>query len=199
MLIKSAEYIMSNEDYRKCPVHNLPEYAFVGRSNVGKSSLINMLTNKKNLARISGTPGKTLHINHFLINDSWYLVDLPGYGYAKRSKETNKRIENIINGYILNRKQLTQLFVLIDSRHNPREIDINFIEQAGENQVPLAIIFTKVDKTKPRQLNGILEKYKNELSQSWEELPLFFLTSAANRKGKEEILNHIESINYQIR
>ncbi len=198
MLIKSAEYIMSNEDYRKCPEHKLPEYAFVGRSNVGKSSLINMLTNKKNLARVSGTPGKTLLINHFLINDDWYLVDLPGYGYAKRSKSIATKIEKIIDSYILYRHNLVQLFVLIDSRHQPKEIDLDFIEELGVNQIPMAIIFTKVDKVKPGQLTNLLELYRKELSRSWKELPSFFLTSSAKGKGKEEILNHIEKINKQI-
>lgn len=198
MEIKQSEFIISNEDYSKCPDHNLPEYAFIGRSNVGKSSLINMLTNRKNLAKISEKPGKTLLINHFLINEQWYLVDLPGYGFARRSKKQKARLQKIINSYILKRKQLTLLFILIDSRHKPMKADLDFIQSAGEEGVPLALIFTKADKIKPNELEKNLELYKDALKDTWEIIPEIFVTSATKNKGREALLTHIDSVNKEI-
>ena len=166
MIIKSAEFIISNSDFRKCPQDGKPEYAFIGRSNVGKSSLINMLTNRKGLAMTSSTPGKTMLINHFLINDQWYLVDLPGYGYARRGKEGREKIRRIIEDYILEREQLMNLFVLIDSRHEPQMIDLEFMEWLGENGVPFSIVFTKSDKQGPAKLNLNIDVYKEKLLES---------------------------------
>ena len=195
MEIKSAEFVISNTDVRKCPEGNKPEYAFIGRSNVGKSSLINMLTNKKGLAMTSQTPGKTLLINHFLINNEWYLVDLPGYGYAKISKKEQEKLQQIISSYILCREQMTNLFVLVDSRHEPQKIDMEFIEWLGENGIPFSIVFTKADKSKPTKLKANIDAYLKALKEQWEELPPYFITSSENKTGRTELLNYIESIN----
>lgn len=195
MIIKSSSFVISNTDYKKCPSGTNPEYAFIGRSNVGKSSLINMLTGRKNLAMTSQKPGKTLLINHFIINDEWYLVDLPGYGYAKTGKDKREKLARIIETYILNRVQLTNLFVLIDSRIEAQKIDLEFMEWLGEKGVPFAIIFTKVDKLSRAKINTHVENYKNVLLETWEELPPIFISSAETREGKEEILDYIEDIN----
>ena len=195
MLIKSAEFIISNTDHRKCLQDGKPEYAFIGRSNVGKSSLINMLTNRKGLAMTSSTPGKTMLINHFLINDEWYLVDLPGYGYARRGKENRERLQKIIEDYVLEREQLTSLFVLVDSRHEPQKIDLEFMEWLGENGVPFSIVFTKGDKQGPVKLQQNVEAYKQKLLETWEELPPVFVTSSEKRSGREELLEYIEAVN----
>ena len=183
MEIKSARFIISNTDVTKCPSGNLPEYAFIGRSNVGKSSLINMLTNKKGLAMTSSMPGKTQLINHFLINDAWYLVDLPGYGYAQRGKEGREKIRSIIESYILNRYEMTCLFVLIDCRHEPQKIDVEFLEWLGENEIPFCIVFTKADKLGPVRFKENVEAYKNRLLEDWEELPPVFYTSSEKKQG----------------
>lgn len=195
MIIRDAKFVISNTDYTKCPEGRLPEYAFIGRSNVGKSSLINMLTNRKGLAMTSSTPGKTLLINHFIINDEWYLVDLPGYGYARRGKEGREKIADIIDSYISNREQMTTLFVLLDSRHDPQKIDLEFMEELGENGIPFAIVFTKVDKQSKSKTNDNINRYKEKLLESWEELPPIFLTSSEQKIGGEEILNYIDEIN----
>ena len=195
MIIKSAEFIISNSDYKECPVDGRLEYAFIGRSNVGKSSLINMLTNRKGLALTSSTPGKTLLINHFLINNEWYLVDLPGYGYARRGKEGREKIREIIEDYILEREQMTNLFVLVDSRHDAMQIDLEFMEWLGENGVPFAIIFTKADKLGSGKLGMNIAAYKEKLLETWEELPPIFVTSSEKKQGREEILSYIHQIN----
>lgn len=195
MNIKSAEFIISNTDYRKCPQDAKPEYAFIGRSNVGKSSLINMLTNRKGLAMTSATPGKTMLINHFLINDEWYLVDLPGYGYARRGKENRDRLRRIIEDYVLGREAMTSLFVLVDSRHEAQKIDLEFIEWLGENGVPFAIVFTKADKLGTGRLQMNINAYKEKLLQTWEELPPVFVTSSEKGQGRDELLGYIEGIN----
>lgn len=195
MEIKSAQFIISNTNIALCPQHNMPEYAFIGRSNVGKSSLINMLTGRKGLAMTSATPGKTLLINHFLINGDWYLVDLPGYGYAKRGRQQQDELTRIISTYTLERPQLTSLFVLIDSRHEPQKIDLEFIEWLGENSVPFAIIFTKADKIGRSNLNINVQKFLDTLSEQWEELPLHFITSSLDRTGRDSVLDYIQSIN----
>lgn len=195
MEIKSAEFVISNTDVKKCPAGNLPEYAFIGRSNVGKSSLINMLTGKKGLAMTSQKPGKTMLINHFLINGQWYLVDLPGYGFAQRGKEGRENIQRIIEDYILEREQLTNLFVLIDSRHEPQKIDLEFMEWLGENGIPFSIIFTKIDKISKSRLQENLRAYQTKLLESWEELPPILLSSSEKKEGRDEILNYIEEIN----
>jgi GTP-binding protein len=195
MNIKSAEYIISNSVWNKCPKHDKPEYAFIGRSDVGKSSLINKLTNRKNLAKTSATPGKTLLINHFFINNEWYLVDLPGYGYAKIGKSSREKLEKMIKGYVLQREELVSLFVLIDVRHKPQKIDMDFIEFLGINGVPFSIIFTKADKLSVRELKMNLENYKKSLSEQWEELPPIFVTSSETGVGREEVLDYIESLN----
>lgn len=195
MIIKTAEFVISNTDVFKCPKDMKPEYAFIGRSNVGKSSLINMLVNRKGLAMTSSTPGKTLLINHFLVNNEWYLVDLPGYGYAQRGKEGREKIQKIIESYILKRKELTTLFVLIDSRHEPQKNDLNFINWLGEQEIPFSIIFTKSDKNSFSKLNTNIEIYKNKLLETWEELPPMFVTSSENKTGREEVLDYIETIN----
>ena len=195
MEIKSARFIISNTDVTKCPSGNLPEYAFIGRSNVGKSSLINMLTNKKGLAMTSSMPGKTQLINHFLINKNWYLVDLPGYGYARRGQKGKDQIRTIIEDYILEREQMTNLFLLIDSRLEPQKIDLEFMEWLGENGIPFSIIFTKADKLKAGRLKMNINAYLRELSKQWEELPPYFISSSENRTGRTEILDYIESIN----
>lgn len=195
MIIKTAEFVISNTDVFKCPKDMKPEYAFIGRSNVGKSSLINMLVNRKGLAMTSSTPGKTLLINHFLVNNEWYLVDLPGYGYAQRGKEGREKIQKIIESYILKRKELTTLFVLIDSRHEPQKNDLNFMNWLGEQEIPFSIIFTKSDKNSFSKLNTNIEVYKNKLLETWEELPPIFVTSSEKKTGREEVLDYIETIN----
>ena len=194
-IVKSAKFIISNTDIKKCPQDGKPEYAFIGRSNVGKSSLINMLTNQRKLAMTSATPGKTLLINHFLINNEWYLVDLPGYGYAKRSKSQTEQLEHIISSYVLDRQQLTLLFVLIDSRHAPQKIDLEFIQWLGENGVPFSIIFTKADKLTKTALVSNIAAYKNKLLEEWEELPEIFITSSETAHGREEVLEYINQVN----
>ena len=194
MDIKSAEFIISNTDYLKCPDSKLPEYAFIGRSNVGKSSLINMLCNRKDLAMTSSRPGKTLLINHFLINKNWHLVDLPGYGYATAGKKMRDQLQDIIESYILHREQLTCLFLLIDSRHEPQKIDLEFMEWLGENGVPFSIVFTKLDKLPHAKGKSNVQTYKDKLSEQWEELPPIFLTSSEKRVGRDEILNYIDGI-----
>lgn len=195
MEIKSAEFVISNSQIDKCPQHSMPEYAFIGRSNVGKSSLINMLTGRKGLAMTSATPGKTLLINHFLINGSWYLVDLPGYGYAQRGKKEQEKLKHIIEDYVLEREQLTSLFVLIDSRLEPQPIDLEFITWLGENDVPFGIIFTKADKLGRGGLTGNVRRFLDRLSEEWEELPPHFISSSKDRTGRDDILGYIEKIN----
>jgi len=198
MDIHSATFVISNTALEKCPTGNRPEYAFIGRSNVGKSSLINMLTNQKRLAKTSSKPGKTQLINHFLINEDWHLVDLPGYGYAKTSKSAKRTFQRLITTYFKQREQLISAFVLIDSRHNPQKIDLEFLRWLGEHQVPFSIIFTKADKVKPAALTHNIEHYKSVLLETWSELPPYFITSSVNRKGKEEVLNYIEQINQSL-
>ncbi|WP_226063647.1 ribosome biogenesis GTP-binding protein YihA/YsxC [Kaistella polysaccharea] len=195
MVIKTAEFVKSSGRWQDCPEATLPEYAFIGRSNVGKSSLINAMMNHKDLAKTSGTPGKTQLINHFIINEKWYLTDLPGYGYARVSKSLRKDFENLIINYILNRKNLVNLFVLIDSRHTPQKIDIEFIEWCGESGIPFSIVFTKVDKLKPNVVIGNVEKYKEELLKTWEDLPEIYVTSAEKKVGGDEILKFISTTN----
>lgn len=195
MKIKSAAFIISNSDVSKCPKEQLPEYAFIGRSNVGKSSLINMLTSRKNLAKTSGRPGKTQLINHFKINNEWFLVDLPGYGYARVSKKAKKTFQKFITSYFEKRKQLISAFVLIDIRHKPQPIDIEFMEWMGENLIPFSIVFTKADKIKPNDLEAQVNAYKEEMLQKWEEMPPYFITSSSKKYGREELLDYIESIN----
>ena len=195
MEITSAEFVISNTDVKKCPAGTFPEYAFIGRSNVGKSSLINMLTARKGLAMTSATPGKTMLINHFLINKNWYLVDLPGYGYARRGQKGKDQIRTIIEDYILEREQMTNLFLLIDSRLEPQKIDLEFMEWLGENGIPFSIIFTKADQLKSGRLKMNINAYLRELSKQWEELPPYFISSSENRTGRTEILDYIESIN----
>ena len=194
-LIKSARFVISNTDVKKCPNDGKPEYAFIGRSNVGKSSLINMLTARSKLAKTSATPGKTLLINHFIVNDEWYLVDLPGYGYSKRSKTQNEQLERIISSYILDREAMTLLFVLIDSRHEPQKIDLEFFQWLGENGVPFSIIFTKADKLTKSVLASNIASYKKRLLEDWEELPPVFVTSSETALGRDEILQYINDIN----
>lgn len=195
MEIKTATFVISNTDYRKCPEQPLPEYAFIGRSNVGKSSLINMLTHHKDLAKTSGRPGKTQLINHFLINKEWFLVDLPGYGYAKISKGARERWQKMIENYMLHREQLTQVFVLIDSRIPPQRIDLDFINWLGENGIPVGIIFTKTDKESQRTVSANVSAFQSALRQTWDELPDMILTSSATGRGREQVLNYIEQIN----
>jgi len=198
MKIKTAQFVISNTDVSKCPKDQLPEYAFIGRSNVGKSSLINMLTNHKKLAKISGKPGKTQLINHFLINDNWFLVDLPGYGYAKVSKSKRQSFQRFIKDYFLQRKQLVCSFVLVDSRHEPQKIDLDFMQFLGENQIPFCIVFTKADKTGKTKLQKNLANYKYKILESWESIPTHFVTSSESAMGKEEILNFIDQVNTDV-
>ena len=199
MKITSAEFIMSNSDVAKCPKDMLPEYAFIGRSNVGKSSLINMLADNKNMAKTSGRPGKTQLINHFKINNSWFLVDLPGYGYARVSKKDKKTFQKYITAYFLKRKQLVCGFVLVDIRHEPQPIDLEFMEWLGTNGIPFAIIFTKADKLKPGAIQQHVDAYvKKLLEEAWEEVPPHFVTSSAKHMGKDELLHYIASINNEL-
>ena len=195
MEITSAEFVISNTDVKKCPPGIFPEYAFIGRSNVGKSSLINMLTGRKGLAMTSATPGKTMLINHFLINKSWYIVDLPGYGYARRGQKGKSQIQRIIEDYILEREQLTNLFVLIDCRHEPQKIDLEFMEWLGESGIPFSLIFTKIDKISKGRLQENLKAYQTKLLESWEELPPILLSSSEKKEGRDEILDYIDEIN----
>lgn len=199
MQIRSAEFLISNSRADMCPESDKPEYAFIGRSNVGKSSLINMLTGRKALAMTSSTPGKTMLINHFIINDEWHLVDLPGYGYAKRGRKEVEKLQKLISYYVLQRKELTCLFVLIDSRLDPQRIDLDFIRFLGENGVPFGIIFTKADKPKRAELKRNVEKFLNTLHEEWEELPPYFITSSDTGRGREEFLDYIDDINKQVK
>lgn len=211
MIIKTAEYLISSARADQCPQAGYPEYAFIGRSNVGKSSLINMLADNNKLAKTSATPGKTILINHFIINKApegkmppaladrpWYLVDLPGYGYAKRGKKAQEEFEHMISSYILDREPMTLLFLLIDVRHEPQRIDLEFMEWLGENGVPFAIIFTKADKVSKGRLGGNVKHYLKELSKQWEELPPYFVTSSETRMGREELLQYIGEVNESI-
>ncbi|MEX0273183.1 MAG: ribosome biogenesis GTP-binding protein YihA/YsxC [Flavobacteriaceae bacterium] len=196
MKILSAEFVMSNSDVAKCPNEPLPEYAFIGRSNVGKSSLINMLTGQKSLAKISGRPGKTQLINHFKINGNWFLVDLPGYGYARTSKKEKKTFQKYIVHYFQKRKQLVCGFVLVDIRHEPQKIDTDFMQWMGENAIPFAIVFTKADKLKPQMVHTNIRVYKDVLLQgAWAEFPPYFITSSLKKMGREELLDYIDKIN----
>ncbi len=195
MEIKKAEFIVSNSDITKLPKEPIPEYAFIGRSNVGKSSLINMLTNNKNLAKTSSTPGKTQLINHFKINDSWFLVDLPGYGYAKTSKSKRKEFKKLITDYLKNRKNLVNVFVLVDGRLDPQKIDLEFMEWLGRNRIPFAIVFTKLDKLSSNQIQKNVKKYQRKMLERWESMPKTFKTSAVTRTGRKEMLDYIEQLN----
>lgn len=197
MKIKSAEFVISNSEVSKCPDSSLPEYAFIGRSNVGKSSLINMLTARKSLAKTSGRPGKTQLINHFLINGEWHLVDLPGYGYARVSKNVKKTFQKFITAYFEQRKQMLCAFVLIDSRHEAQPIDVEFMQYLGEQGIPFCIIFTKADKLKPKAIERNVELYKVQMLESWEDMPKYFVTSAENGLGREEVLEYIDMLNQQ--
>ena len=196
MEIKEARFIVSNSKVEKCPAPDRPEYAFIGRSNVGKSSLINMITNKKSLAKISGKPGKTRLINHFLINDEWYLVDLPGYGYAKVPKKERLKWVQFLKKYIIERENLYCLFVLIDSRHSAQPVDLKFMEWLGISEIPFSIIFTKTDKLKPEELDANLKAYEEKLFETWETMPGYFISSSETSAGKDEILDYIENINH---
>ena len=195
MKIKTADFIISNTDYRNCPLPSMAEYAFIGRSNVGKSSLINALVNRKNLAKISGKPGKTQLINHFKINNEWYLVDLPGYGFAKISKSKRAEFHDMINDYLLNRKNLTCLFVLIDSRHKPQTIDQDFLQWLSEKEIPFVMVFTKSDKLGVTALSRNIDSYKSEMLKEWEEIPKTFITSAEKKNGLIDLLDYIEYLN----
>ena len=199
MKIKTADFVISNTDISKCPKEQLPEYAFIGRSNVGKSSLINMLTNKNKLAKTSGRPGKTQLINHFKINNNWFLVDLPGYGYAQVSKSKRQIFQEFIKEYFLQRQQLVCTFVLVDSRHEPQKADLEFMQFLGENGIPFCIVFTKSDKLKLSQLNRNIQIYNKKLTDSvWETMPQYFVTSATDKNGKDELLNFIDSLNKEV-
>ena len=198
MKITKSEFSISSATVSQCPKDTKPEYAFIGRSNVGKSSLINMLCNHKGLAKTSSTPGKTLLINHFIINNEWYLVDLPGYGYAKRSKKEIERLDQMIRGYILQREQLVNVFVLVDIRLEPQKIDLEFMEWLGVSSIPFSIIFTKADKLTANKCQQAMAAYKKKLSETWEELPPIFLTSAEKRDGRDEVLDYIEKINQSL-
>ncbi len=198
MRIKSAEFVMSNSDVAKCPNQPIPEYAFIGRSNVGKSSLINMLTGRKSLAKTSGRPGKTQLINHFIINDNWYLVDLPGYGYARVSKASKKKFQKFITNYFEQRKQLVMGFVLVDIRHKPQPIDLEFMQYLGESGIPFSIVFTKADKLKPKAIDNHINTYFEIILQFWEEVPHHFVTSSSKTIGKDELLQFIDNTNAEI-
>lgn len=195
MIIKTAEFLMSNSEVSKCPKDILPEYAFIGRSNVGKSSLINMLTDHKNLAKTSGRPGKTQLINHFLINKNWFLVDLPGYGYARVSKSSKKKFQRFITDYFEERQQLALAFVLVDIRHEPQKIDLEFLEYMGEGGIPFCIIFTKADKLKPKAIERNVAAYMEKLLETWEETPKYFITSSSSAVGRDEVLAQIDATN----
>ncbi|WP_035335980.1 ribosome biogenesis GTP-binding protein YihA/YsxC [Dokdonia sp. PRO95] len=196
MKIKSASFVVSNSEVTKCPNTRIPEYAFIGRSNVGKSSLINMLTNRKSLAKTSGRPGKTQLINHFLINENWHLVDLPGYGYARVSKKDKKYFQKFITDYFEQREQMISAFVLVDCRHEPQKIDMEFMEYMGEKEIPFSIIFTKADKLRPQVLERNIEEYKRIMLEGvWWEFPNYFISSSTNGRGQDDILNYIEEIN----
>ena len=198
MEIKTAEFTLSAPSVGMCPADTKPEYAFIGRSNVGKSSLINMLCRNKKLAKTSATPGKTMLINHFIINREWYLVDLPGYGYAKRSKSELKKLEQMINGYILQREQLLNVFLLVDIRLEPQKIDLEFINWLGASSVPFCIVFTKADKLTNAKIQANVAAYKRKLSETWEDLPPMFITSSDSRLGREEVLDYIDMINKSV-
>lgn len=196
MIVKTARFVVSNSNYTSCPdTGQKPEYAFIGRSNVGKSSLINCLTGQSALAKTSSTPGKTMLINHFIVNDQWYLVDLPGYGYARRGKDSREALRRMIEGYVLGRLQMTCLFILVDSRHEPQKIDLDFMQWCGEREVPFCIVFTKMDKIGRNVGASNVEAYKQRLLETWEELPPIFETSAQDGRGRDELLNYIDSIN----
>ena len=199
MEIKKAEFLISNTDVRLCPTNGLPEYAFIGRSNVGKSSLINMLTNRKGLAKTSSKPGKTLLINHFIINDDWYLVDLPGYGFASTGKSMRDKLKKLIENYVLFREELTCLFVLLDCRHDPQQIDLEFMEWLGVSGIPFSIIFTKSDKLSKSRLKENLDSYQAKLMEQWEELPPIFITSSDKAEGRTEVLGYIDDINNELK
>ncbi len=195
MIIKSAEFVKSSSKWQECPEPIFPEYAFIGRSNVGKSSLINAMLNRKDLAKTSGTPGKTQLINNFMVNEDWYLTDLPGYGFARVSKVQRKDFEKLITNYILNRRNLVNLFILVDIRHTPQKIDLEFIQWVGESGIPFSIIFTKADKLKPNVILKNVDAYKNELHKTWEDLPEIYITSAEKKEGGDEILKFIDTTN----
>lgn len=195
MIIKSAEFVKSSSKWQECPEPTFPEYAFIGRSNVGKSSLINAMLNRKDLAKTSGTPGKTQLINNFMVNEDWYLTDLPGYGFARVSKVQRKDFEKLITNYILNRRNLVNLFILVDIRHTPQKIDLEFIQWVGESGIPFSIIFTKADKLKPNVILKNVDAYKNELHKTWEDLPEIYITSAEKKEGGDEILKFIDTTN----
>lgn len=200
MKIKSAQFVVSNSEVAKCPKTRIPEYAFIGRSNVGKSSLINMLTDRKNLAKTSGRPGKTQLINHFLMNENWHLVDLPGYGYARVSKKDKKTFQRFITDYFEQREQMISAFVLVDCRHEPQKIDMEFMEYLGKKEIPFSIIFTKADKLKPLALERNIQEYKRIMLEGvWWDFPNFFVTSASNSKGKDEVLEYIDRINQNLK
>jgi GTP-binding protein len=199
MNVAHADFVMSNAEVAKCPKSHLPEYAFIGRSNVGKSSLINMLCNRKGLAKTSSRPGKTQLINHFLINKKWYLVDLPGYGYARVSKTQKKVFQKFVTDYFLKRTELISAFLLIDIRHEPQPVDLDFFKWLGEHQIPFSIVFTKADKIKPGTIEKNINNYFDELKKDWEELPPYFVTSASKGNGKEELLGYIQEINESIK
>ncbi len=199
MKITSAEFVISNSDVAKCPKDKLPEYAFIGRSNVGKSSLINMIADRKSLAKTSGRPGKTQLINHFIINKNWFLVDLPGYGYARVSKSAKKVFQKFITSYFAKRTQLVSAFVLVDSRHDPQKIDLEFMQWLGENQIPFSIIFTKADKLSKTKLPIQIDAYIKKMLEYWEEMPNYFITSSSSGLGKDDVLNYIHEINLQLK
>lgn len=198
MQIKTAEFVVSNSDVSKCPKNTIPEYAFIGRSNVGKSSLINMITGRKSLAKTSGRPGKTQLINHFIINNNWHLVDLPGYGYAKVSKTAKKKFQQFITDYFLRREQMVWAFVLIDIRHEPQKIDLEFMQWMGENAIPFSIVFTKADKLKPKAIERNVNSYITALLETWEAPPRHFVTSSSSSVGREELLEYIDEMNQQV-
>ncbi|MBO4826378.1 MAG: YihA family ribosome biogenesis GTP-binding protein [Prevotella sp.] len=198
MEITKSAFVVSSPTVSKCPADNKPEYAFIGRSNVGKSSLINMLCNHKNLAKTSATPGKTLLINHFIINNEWYLVDLPGYGYAKRSKTERQKLEQMISSYILQRKQLANVFVLVDIRHEQQLIDREFMDWLGQSGIPFSIVFTKADKLSTAKIRESVAAYEQKMFETWEEMPPYFITSAEKKMGRDELLSYIESINKEL-
>ena len=199
MEIKKAEFVISSPTYIQCPKDTKPEYAFIGRSNVGKSSLINMLCGKKNMAKTSATPGKTLLINHFIVNNEWYIVDLPGYGYAKQSKTVRQKLEQMISSYILQRNQLMNVFVLIDIRHEQQLIDREFVDWLGQSNIPFCIVFTKADKIGPNKAKANADKWMKQLEDTWEELPPYFITSSEKKIGRDEVLGYIEKINKEIK